>query len=96
MPNYFEDASTFADSASSALLAATSFRLAQLGLSQTASNLSKAKAVRQAVISQIDASTGWVKNCVDPLKWESKTDRSPESLAFVLLMEAAYRDYLQA
>lgn len=30
---------------------------------------------------------------VNPLDWYVKTDKSPESMAFVILLEAAARDY---
>lgn len=29
----------------------------------------------------------------DPLNWQQQTDQSPESMAFVMLLEAAVRDY---
>ncbi|KAM0787143.1 hypothetical protein ACM66B_006394 [Microbotryomycetes sp. NB124-2] len=93
VPNYFNKAS-FTDAAASALLAAASFRLASLKLSQTSTNINNAIRVRQAVLSRVSPSTGWVSGCVDPITWNVQTNQSPESLAFVLMMEAAYRDYL--
>ncbi|KAK4056061.1 hypothetical protein OIO90_002792 [Microbotryomycetes sp. JL221] len=93
VPNYFDKAS-FTDTAATALLSAASFRLETLKLNQTSTNIENALRMRRAVLSRVDPTTGWVSDCVDPIKWELQTNRSPESLAFVLLMEAAYRDYL--
>ncbi|KAK4047821.1 hypothetical protein OIV83_005164 [Microbotryomycetes sp. JL201] len=94
VPNYFDKPFTFSDPAASALLCATTFRLASLGLSQTPTNIQAAIRIRQAVLSRIDSSTGWVNGCVDPIKWNVQTDQSPESLAFILMMESAFRDFM--
>ena len=32
----------------------------------------------------------------DPLNWQQQTDESPESMAFVMLLEAAAHDYKNA
>ena len=93
MPNYFNSPSTFSDSASSALLAATSFRLATLGLKQTSTNLAKATKIRSAVNSKIDSSSGWLQSVVNPLKFDEQINKSPEGQAFVLLLQAAWTEY---
>lgn len=64
LPNYYDKSSTFSDSSSSALLAATSFRLATLGLKQTSTNLAVASAIRLAVNDKVDTSSGWLQNVV--------------------------------
>lgn len=93
LPNYYNSPSTFSDSASSALLAATSFRLASLGLAQTSTNIAVATKIRTAVNSKIDAATGWLQDTVDPLDWDVKMNKSPEGQAFVMLLDAAWIAY---
>ncbi|ORY47088.1 Six-hairpin glycosidase-like protein [Leucosporidium creatinivorum] len=94
LPNYYDKSSTFLDSSSSALLAATSLRLATLGLKQTSTNLAIASAIRLAVNDKVDTSSGWLQDVVDPLSWEDEVNKSPEGQAFVLLLHAAWADYI--
>ncbi|KAL8278079.1 hypothetical protein RQP46_009539 [Phenoliferia psychrophenolica] len=83
----------FDDASSSALLAATAFRMALLGHPDSAgTNLVVAEKIRQAVNSKIDAS-GWLTSVADPLVWAQSTTRSPEAQAFVIMLQAAWRDY---
>ncbi|GAA5886905.1 hypothetical protein JCM6882_009379 [Rhodosporidiobolus microsporus] len=96
LPNYYDAASnsSFSDAAGSALLAATAYRLAQLDPSAvSASTLRKAAIVRVAVNAGVNTTTGWLQPVVDPLSWTEQTATSPESEAFVLLLQAAWRDY---
>lgn len=36
---------------------------------------------------------GWLNNVVDPYAWNVAGQQSPEAQSFVLLMEAAWRDW---
>ncbi|ORY45851.1 Six-hairpin glycosidase-like protein [Leucosporidium creatinivorum] len=92
--NYLNETSTFGDAASAALLSSVSYRLAQLGLSN--STLSAAEATRSALYLHISSSTGILSPVVDPLSYGSElsaSSTSPEAEAFVLLMESAWRDW---
>ncbi|KAI5474874.1 hypothetical protein MNV49_002318 [Pseudohyphozyma bogoriensis] len=90
LPNYYSY-TTFTDTASSALLAATALRMALLGRG-LAANTAKALLIRDAVNAKVGGD-GWLQGAVDPLNWTNQTSQSPESEAFVLLLQAAYRDY---
>ncbi|QRV81016.1 cell wall glycoside hydrolase YteR [Ceratobasidium sp. AG-Ba] len=91
--NYATDSSTFADSASTALLAAATYRLAsftpQTNLTFALAAASKA---RSLVSRSIDAN-GYLLNVVDPWNFPARGTQSAEGQAFVLNLEAAYRDY---
>ncbi|CAE6426019.1 unnamed protein product [Rhizoctonia solani] len=95
--NYATDGSSFADSASTALLAAATYRLAT-HLESTGSNanidsaIASAARARTLVSRSIDAD-GWLQNVVDPWNFPLRGSRSAEGQAFVLSLEAAYRDY---
>ncbi|KDE05894.1 hypothetical protein MVLG_03707 [Microbotryum lychnidis-dioicae p1A1 Lamole] len=93
LPNHLDDPYDFSDSASSALLASTVFRLHQLGMIRKPSTtLAKAEKIRSKINDKIDPKTGWLRGCVNPLSWYQRTDQSPEAQAFVILLEAAWRD----
>ncbi|GAA5988508.1 hypothetical protein JCM10908_003595 [Rhodotorula pacifica] len=94
LPNYYDSASGsyFSDASGSALLAASAYRLAQIA--NDSSFVSKADTVRTAVFAAVSSSTGWVASVVDPLSFKAQASESPEAEAFVLLLQAAYRDYL--
>ncbi|CAE6463927.1 unnamed protein product [Rhizoctonia solani] len=95
--NYATDGNSFADSASTALLAAATYRLAA-HLKSTGSDadlgsaLASAGRARALVSRSIDAE-GWLLNVVDPWNFPLRGSRSAEGQAFVLSLEAAYRDY---
>ncbi|GAA5957345.1 hypothetical protein JCM8115_006963 [Rhodotorula mucilaginosa] len=93
LPNYYDSASgsSFSDASGSALLAASAYRLAQL--TGDTSFVSKADTVRTAVFAAVDRSTGWLAPVVNPLSFKAQANQSPEGEAFVLLLQAAYRDY---
>ena len=90
LPNYLGE-QTFSDAASTALLSATSYRMAQLGLDT--STLALADTARRSVFAGVDTTTGWVAPVVDPLNFNSLGTNSPEAQAFVIVLAAAYRDY---
>lgn len=96
MPNYYDSASgsSFSDASGSALLAASAYRLAQL--TGNTSFVSKADTIRTAVFAAVDRSTGWLAPVVDPLSFKAEASQSPEAEAFVLLLQAAYRDHYAA
>lgn len=96
--NYATDSTTFADSASTALLAAATYRLAthfeisKPGQVNMTWSLSAAGRARSLISRSID-SDGWLTNVVDPWNYPARGTRSAEGQAFVLSLEAAYRDY---
>ncbi|GAA5872702.1 hypothetical protein JCM3774_005034 [Rhodotorula dairenensis] len=94
LPNYYDPASSsyFSDAAGSALLAASAYRLAQL--TGDTSFVPQADTVRAAVFAAVDSSTGWLAPVVNPLSFKARASQSPEGEAFVLLLQAAYRDYV--
>lgn len=88
---------TFEDASGTALLAACTFRLASLvfGTNNAPSvNVIAAAKARAWVISKIDAD-GWLNNVVDPYDWHRQGSHSPEGQSFVLMLQAAYRDWRQ-
>ncbi|GAA5861638.1 hypothetical protein JCM1840_005216 [Sporobolomyces johnsonii] len=95
LPNYMNEASnaTFSDAAGSALISSVAYRLAQLGFEQSAHNLETAGKIRAAVYAGINTTTGWVSPVVNPVGWTEQISASPESLAFVLLLDSAYKAY---
>lgn len=94
--NHLDDPSSFPDSSSTALLAAVTFRMAIL--TKNTSNIDAAIKAFQFIKSNID-SNGWLLNTVDPLTFNSPSapgSHSPEGQSFVILLQAAYRDYFLA
>ncbi|KII95923.1 hypothetical protein PLICRDRAFT_34874 [Plicaturopsis crispa FD-325 SS-3] len=94
--NALNDPSSFADSSSTALLASVTYRMA--ALTNDTTHLPAANRALKVVEASVDAD-GWLQNTVDPLTFNTPTaagDHSPEGQAFVLLLEAAQRDYLAA
>ncbi|GAA6035495.1 hypothetical protein JCM8097_000280 [Rhodosporidiobolus ruineniae] len=98
LPNYLDRPAdeTFSDTASSAILASVSYRLAALGWQQTSTNLAVAEKLRLAVNAGINKTTGWIAPAVNPVSWEENSGESPEGVAFALLLDAAYRAYIAA
>ncbi|CDO75328.1 hypothetical protein BN946_scf184848.g5 [Trametes cinnabarina] len=92
--NYIDESDSFADSSSTALLAAVTYRLASL-----TGDYSHIWAVDKAynlIKSSVD-SNGWLLNTVDPETFSTPSQSgsySPEGQSFVLLLHAAYLDYL--
>ncbi|KAF8317432.1 hypothetical protein DL93DRAFT_2165682 [Clavulina sp. PMI_390] len=97
----------FEDSAGTALLAAGTFRLAQILHSSSRSpysfmattrspNVWAAEQARQYIVNHVDTTTGILGPIVNPLDWSSQLQAggtSPEGQAFVLMLQAAYRDW---
>ncbi|KAG9093439.1 hypothetical protein FRC06_011527 [Ceratobasidium sp. 370] len=91
--NYATDSTTFADSASTALLSATTYRLAtRLPKTNLTFALAAASKARLLVAESIDPN-GWLVNVVDPWNYPLRGTQSAEGQSFVLCLEAAYRDY---
>ncbi|KAF9518535.1 hypothetical protein BS47DRAFT_1338225 [Hydnum rufescens UP504] len=81
---------TFPDASGTALLAASTFRLATIlpGSVDTGA----AERARKWIGANIDKD-GWLTNVVNPLNWHKPGSHSPEGQAFVLMLAAAYRDF---
>ncbi|KAF8598757.1 Six-hairpin glycosidase [Ceratobasidium sp. AG-I] len=99
--NYATIPTSFADSASTALMASATYRLASHLLTSPSpasfpqnltAALSAASKARTLVSRSIDPN-GWLVNVVDPWNYPLQGNRSAEGQAFVLSLEAAYRDY---
>ena len=92
--NVINDTSTFVDASSTALIASVTFRLAVLN-GDNSTYISNATAAYNFVQSNID-SNGWLRNTVNPLNFytpSASNETSPEGQSFVLLLEAARRDF---
>ena len=92
--NYIDQPDSFADSASTALMAATTFRFANIMNNST--HIQAATLALQLVQDSIN-DQGWLLNTVDPLSFSSPSapgQYSPEGQSFVLLLEAALADWL--
>ncbi|KAF8499997.1 Six-hairpin glycosidase [Hysterangium stoloniferum] len=91
--NYADNSSTFIDASSTALLAASTYRLALL--TQTYHNLPHAEDSRKTLVGgdHFD-SYGWLQPVVNPLNWSMSGSQSPEAQAFVVEMQAAWRDWV--
>ena len=91
--NYIDQPDSFADSASTALMAASTFRFASITNDNT--NIPAAGLALQLVQDSID-DQGWLLNTVDPLSFSTPSapgQHSPEGQSFVLLLEAAVTDW---
>ncbi|CEQ40803.1 SPOSA6832_02447, partial [Sporobolomyces salmonicolor] len=96
LPNYY-DTSSFSEASGSALLASAAYRLAVLDPSRDYSSLlATAAKIRTAVNRGVSTSTGWVSPVVNPLDFSEQGSDSPESEAFVLLLQAAWQDWRAA
>lgn len=90
--NYITNTSTFTDTASSALLAYSAFRLSTLGI--TSSYTGFANQVHSTIVGKYISGNGTLLHATDPLVWDRiGTTGSPEGQSFVVLMQAAYSDY---
>lgn len=90
--NVIDNPDSFADSSSTALMAAVTYRLATM-LPSAVQLIPHADSARQLIAQRIDAD-GWLTQVVDPYSFSGQGTNSPEGQAFVLLMEAAHRDWL--
>ena len=92
--NVINDTSSFTDTASTALIASVTYRLAVIK-GDNSTYISNANAAYNFVNRNIDGN-GWLRNTTDPLTFYSPSDpdvASPEAQSFVLLLEAARRDF---
>jgi hypothetical protein len=92
--NYIDQPDSFADSASTALMAASTFRFASI--TNINNNIPAATLALQLVQDSLD-DQGWLLNTVDPLTFSSPSapgQHTPEGQSFVLLLEAAVVDFL--
>ena len=89
-----DDSTTFADSSSTALLAAVTYRYAAL-----TGDVSLVPAANRALnLIRLSVDTdGWLHQTVDPETFDTPSlpgQFSPEGQAFVLLLHAAWRDFV--
>jgi rhamnogalacturonyl hydrolase YesR len=91
--NYMDQqpSSTFIDASGTALLAAATFRLATIAPGQA--NTVAAEKARSWIAANI-GKDGWLTHVVNPLNWHVAGSHSPEGQAFVLMLDAAYQNYL--
>lgn len=92
--NVINNATWFEDTASTALLASVTFRLAVLK-GDKSTYIPNANAAYDFVHRNIDGD-GWLRNTVDPMdfyKLATPENPSPEGQSFVLLLEAARRAF---
>ena len=92
--NVINDPNSFADSSSTALIASVTFRLAVLK-EDNSTYIHNANAAYDFVRRNID-NNGWLRNTVNPLSFYTPSganETSPEGQSFVLLLEAARRDF---
>jgi rhamnogalacturonyl hydrolase YesR len=90
--NYIDSAPTsFPDSSGTALIAASTFRLATL-----TGDLTHIPAAEKAfnLIKENISEDGWLMDVVDPLAFDKPGTRSPEGQSFVLLLYSARRDFI--
>ncbi|TBU33264.1 Six-hairpin glycosidase-like protein [Dichomitus squalens] len=92
--NYIDQDTSFADSASTALLGAVSFRLATVN-ERGHAHIPNAYRALQVIKASVNEG-GWLLNTVDPETFDTPSlpgSYSPEGQAFVLLLHAAWRDF---
>ncbi|KAK0242478.1 glycoside hydrolase family 105 protein [Armillaria nabsnona] len=92
--NVIDDQSTFPDSSSTALLAAVTYRMA--AYNNDTSLIPNADKAFELIKGNID-DEGWLQGTVDPYTFTTATavdGYSPEGQAFVILLAAAWRDYI--
>jgi len=92
--NVITQSDSFEDSSSTALIASVTFRLAVLK-GDNSTYINNANAAYDFVRRNID-NDGWLRNTVNPLSFYTASganESSPEGQSFVLLMEAARRDF---
>ena len=105
--NYADNANTFDDAASATLLASTVYRIALLAGQN--SFLGTAERVRQTIFGPASSSSSnngsslqhftsdmWLTPVVNPHQFGVEGTQSPEGQAFVVELEAAWRDWVNA
>lgn len=104
--NYADNSSTFQDASSTALMASTVYRLSLISNIHT--HLPAAEKSRKALSSSSGStnsssfdnmahfsSDGWLTPVVNPESFGQQGQNSPEGQAFVVEMQAAWRDWVQ-
>lgn len=108
--NYPDDDSTFDDAASAVLLAATAYRLSTLAGKHKYVHLAERTRIALTALSNLGGGPtngtfesmvhfdvdGWLLPVVNPVSFGESGSKSPEAQAFVLMMQASYRDWAQA
>jgi len=108
--NYPDDNRSFDDAASAALLASTVYRLSTLAGKHNHIPLAERTRIALTAVSNLDNGPpngtfafmvhfdidGWLTPVVDPSQFGQSGSQSPEAQAFVLMMQASYRDWAQA
>lgn len=90
--NYITDPSSFPDTAGSAMLAYSAYRLSTMGF--TSDHTGFANQIHSTVVQKHLAENGTLTETVDPLVWDRQgTEGSPEGQSFVLLLQAAYGEF---
>lgn len=84
------DLNDFEECAWTTLIAAATYRLAVLTGDE--SMIPNAQQAFDYIETQI-SEDGTLTNVVDPFNWSTPANQSPEAQAFVLLLQAAWRDY---
>jgi len=101
--NFVDDNSTFLEASGSVLMASAVYRLAVL--SKVVTKVPDAEQLRETVFSTVAGSNssgshiddqGWLLPVVDPLDFASLGNKSPEGESFVLLLNAAYQDWVKS
>jgi rhamnogalacturonyl hydrolase YesR len=96
LSNYINDRSWFGENAGTAALAAAIFRIASLSSARTTAEMLRwALSCRKTVFDHISKHDGAVSPVVNPLNTQDRkpATSSAEGQAFVLLLEAAHRDW---
>lgn len=103
--NYLNESSTFYDASSATLMAASVYRLASL---TSASSVSSAETFYSALSNGTSSpssinnhtvginSAGWLNPVVNPTSFSDLGTESPEGQSFVLMLEAARKDWQSA
>ncbi|KAH8105379.1 Six-hairpin glycosidase-like protein [Cristinia sonorae] len=90
--NYADNGNTFPDAASAALLASVTYRHALLN--KVHKNLPSAEQSRLAISSKNFDSDMWLQPVVNPHSFGQAGSKSPEGQAFVVEMQAAWKDWI--
>ncbi|KAG8215875.1 Six-hairpin glycosidase-like protein [Butyriboletus roseoflavus] len=96
--NYADNSSTFLDASSTALLVSTVYRLSLLWGVHT--HLPLAESSRKSLSASNTSglihfnANGWLTPVVDPYSYPDQGQDSPEGEAFVIAMQAAWRDWV--
>lgn len=108
--NYADDNKSFDDAASASLLAATVYHLSTLAGKHDHIPLAERTRIALTAVSSLGNGPtsgpfnsmvhfdvdGWLTPVVDPSSFGEVGSKSPEAQAFVLMMQAGYRDWAQA